>query len=154
MPEEHDPFSDSNSVQPSSNRDVLDRARHEYDAKNYASADHLYEEANRLDSRATTPYRELWAFCKLYVATEAVNKAGWVPPTEAEKEVLAALALCSSPELQRQGKELLRPSRIAALKSAMCRRRDKNGRRWRRRIFALSTTKRKTEPSRWRGWPR
>ena len=129
MPEEHDPFSDSNSVQPSSNRDVLDRARHEYDAKNYASANRLYEEANRLDSRATAPYRELWAFCKLYVATEAVNKAGWVPPTEAEKEVLAALALSSSPELQRQGKELSAPSRIAASKSATCRRKDKNGRR-------------------------
>jgi tetratricopeptide (TPR) repeat protein len=109
MPEEqHDPFADSNSAQPSSSRDVLDRARREYDAKNYVAADRLYEEANRLDSRSIMPYRELWAFCKLYVATEAVNKAGWVPPPEAEKGVLAALALCTSPELQRQGKEMLR----------------------------------------------
>jgi tetratricopeptide (TPR) repeat protein len=107
MPDEHDPFADSNSAAPSSGRDVLERARREYDAKNYAAADRLYEEANHLDSRSTTPYRELWAFCKLYVATEAVNKAGWIPPAEAEKDVLAALALSTSPELQRQGKQLL-----------------------------------------------
>jgi tetratricopeptide (TPR) repeat protein len=106
-PDEHDPFADSNSVPPSSGGDVLERARREYDAKNYPAADRLYEEANRLDSRSIAPYRELWAFCKLYVATEAVNKAGWVPPAEAEKEVLAALALTTSPELQRQGKVLL-----------------------------------------------
>jgi tetratricopeptide (TPR) repeat protein len=109
MPDEHpDPFADSNSTTPSANQNVLERARREYDAKNYESANRLYEEANRVDSRSTAPYRELWAFCKLFVATEALNKAGWVPPAEAEKEVLAALNLSTSPELQRQGKELLR----------------------------------------------
>ncbi|HTU20421.1 MAG TPA: hypothetical protein VMG10_20320 [Gemmataceae bacterium] len=108
MPEEHDPFADSNSVQPSSSRDVLEQARREYDAKNYPSANRLFAQANRLDSRAAAPYRELWAYCKLYVANESVNKAGWVPPAQAEKEVLAALALSTTPEMQRHGKELLR----------------------------------------------
>jgi tetratricopeptide (TPR) repeat protein len=109
MPDEqHDPFADSNSAPASSNRDVLERARRDYDAKNYESANRLYDEANRLDSRAAAPYRELWAFCKLYVATEALNKAGWAAPADAEKEVLAALNLTTSPELQRQAKELLR----------------------------------------------
>jgi tetratricopeptide (TPR) repeat protein len=109
MPEEHpDPFADCNGALASSNQDMLERARREYDSKNYTSANRLYEEANRLDSRSTAPYRELWAFCKLYVATEALNKAGWIPPSETEKEVLAALNLSTSPELQRQGKELLR----------------------------------------------
>lgn len=111
MPDEHDPFSDSNSVQTSAGSDALERARREYDAKNYDAADRLYEEANRLDSRSIGPYRELWAFCKLYVATEAVNKASWSPPAEAEKTVLAALALSTSPQLQQQGKELLRAIR-------------------------------------------
>ncbi len=108
MPDERDPFADSNSAQPSSVGEVLERARREYDGKNYSAANRLYEEANRLDSRAVAPFRELWAFCKLYVATEAVNKAGWVPPPDAEKEVLAAVALSTAPELQRQGKQLLR----------------------------------------------
>ncbi|SRR5579875_575227 len=106
--EPYDPFADSNSAPASSNQDLLERARRDYDAKNYESANRLYEEANRLDSRSTAPYRELWAFCKLYTATAAVNKAGWVPPAEAEKEVLAALNLSTSLELQRQAKELLR----------------------------------------------
>jgi tetratricopeptide (TPR) repeat protein len=107
-PEDDNPFADSNSVEASSSQGVLDRARREYDARNYAKADRLYQEANHLDSRAAAPYRELWAFCKLYVVTEKVNKSGWFPPTEAEKEVLEALNLCTSPEMQRQGKELLR----------------------------------------------
>jgi tetratricopeptide (TPR) repeat protein len=109
MPDEHpDPFADSNSAPAASNRDVLERARREYDAKNYDSANRLYDEANRLDSHGTVPYRELWAYCKLYVANESLNKAGWIPPAEAEKEVLAALNLSTSPELQRQGKQMLR----------------------------------------------
>jgi tetratricopeptide (TPR) repeat protein len=109
MPDEHpDPFADSNSGSTSSNNDLLDRARRDYDAKKYESANRLYEEANRLDGRSTAPYRELWAFCKLYVATEALNKAGWAAPAEAEKEVLAALNLTTSQELQRQSRELLR----------------------------------------------
>jgi hypothetical protein len=109
MPDERDPFADSNrSVQPSSPRATLDRARQEYENKNYESANRLFEEANQRDSRSIAPYRELWAFCKLYVATEAVNKAGWTPPQRAENEVLAALALSTSPTLQRQGKDLLR----------------------------------------------
>lgn len=109
MPDERqDPFDDSNSAPASSNRDLLERARRDYDAKKYESANRLYDEANRLDGRSTEPYRELWAFCKLYVATEALNEAGWAAPTEAEKEVLAALNLSTSPELQRQGKQLLR----------------------------------------------
>lgn len=108
MPDEHDPFADSNHAPNSVGGDVLERARHEYDAKNYEAADRLYEEANRLDSRSIGPYRELWAFCKLYAATESVNKAGWTPPAEAEKTVLAALSLSKSPQLQQQGKELLR----------------------------------------------
>jgi tetratricopeptide (TPR) repeat protein len=109
MPDERDPFADSNSnATPSTASDVLERARRAYDGKDYESANRLYEEANRLDSRSIAPYRELWAFCKLYVVTEAVNKAGWNPPDHAEKEVLAALALSTSPRLQHQGKELLR----------------------------------------------
>ncbi len=108
MPDERDPFDDSNSsVHSPSRRDKIDQARRAYEAKNYDAANHLYEEANRLDSRSTAPYRELWAFCKLYAATEAVNKSGWSPPPQAEKEVLEALALSTSPELQRQGKALL-----------------------------------------------
>lgn len=108
MPDDHDPFADSNSKQAAAGNDLLEQARREYDAKNYDAADRLYEEANRRDGRSTGPYRELWAFCKLYLATEAVNKAGWTPPAEAEKYVLAALALSTSPQLQQQGKELLR----------------------------------------------
>lgn len=109
MPDEQsDPFADSNSTQKSAESDLLDQARREYDAKNYEAANRLYEEANRRDSRSIGPSREFWAYCKLYLATEAVNKAGWSPPAEAEKNVLAALALSTSEQLQRQGKELLR----------------------------------------------
>ena len=111
MPEEHDPFADSNKVQPSSNDNVLERARREYDGKNYVAANRLFEEANRLDGRAVAPYRDLWAFCKLYLVTDAVNKGSWTLPTDAEKETLAALALNASPQLQLQGKELLRAIR-------------------------------------------
>jgi tetratricopeptide (TPR) repeat protein len=110
MPEEHDPFADANSASPSQPqvRELLDRARHEFDHKSYVSANRLYEEANRLDAQATAPYRDFWAFCKLYAVTDAVNKAGGVPPSDAEKEVLAALALSASPQLERHGKDLLR----------------------------------------------
>jgi tetratricopeptide (TPR) repeat protein len=112
MPDESDPFADGNtSAQPSTVREKLDRARQEYNSKNYESANRLYEEANGLDGRAILPFRELWAFCKLYVATAAVNQAGWNPPERAEKEVLAALTLSTSPQLQQQGKELLRAIR-------------------------------------------
>jgi tetratricopeptide (TPR) repeat protein len=117
MPEEpDDPFAEHNraaaspvggtGVSPAG--EVLDRARRAFESKDYASANRLYEEANRLDSHGTAPYREPWAFCKLHAVIKAVNKAGWNPPDDAEKETLAALALCTSPELQRQGKELLR----------------------------------------------
>jgi tetratricopeptide (TPR) repeat protein len=108
MPDERDPFADSNSPAASSGGDVLDRARREYEAKNYETANRLFEVANRQDSRSTAPYREMWAYCKIYIATDAANKSGWEPPAEAEKEVLAALALSQSSQLQCQGKELLR----------------------------------------------
>lgn len=114
MPEEPDPFSDGNSAPPPAPKassqvgDLLARAKQDFDRKDYAGANRLYEEANRLDGHALAPYRELWAFCKLCCATEAVNKAGWTPSAEAEKEILAALALTASPQLQRQGKEILR----------------------------------------------
>ncbi|HWG43836.1 MAG TPA: hypothetical protein VN688_13750 [Gemmataceae bacterium] len=108
MPEEHDPFADANSVQPAPIRDLLDRAKQAFDKKDYAAANRLYDEANRLDNHATAPFREFWAFCKLSSVTEDVNKAGWTPPVNAEKEVLGALALTSSPQLERHGKEMLR----------------------------------------------
>lgn len=110
MPEEHDPFADANSAPPAPPqvRELLDRARQEFERKNYASANRLYEEANRIDGQAAAPFRDFWAFCKLYAVTDAVNKAGGVPPSDAEKEVLAALALSASPQLERHGKDLLR----------------------------------------------
>jgi hypothetical protein len=108
MPDEHDPFADRNAVQPGQVRDLLDQARREFDQKNYAAANRLYEQANRMDPRATTPFREFWAFCKLYAVTDAVNKAGWQPPADADKEVLAALALTASPQLEHHGKDMLR----------------------------------------------
>jgi tetratricopeptide (TPR) repeat protein len=108
MPEENDPFAERNKLSTSSVSDVLDRAKRAYDSKDYAAADKLYAEANRCDRNSVTTHRDLWAFCKLYVATDAINKAGWEPPEQSEKEVLAALALTSTAELQRQGKELLR----------------------------------------------
>jgi hypothetical protein len=108
MPEERDPFADTNSVPPQQTRDLLDRARQEFERKNYADANRLYEQVNRLDAHATAPFRDFWAFCKLYSVTDAVNKAGGVPPADAEKEVLAALALSTSPQLERHGKDMLR----------------------------------------------
>ena len=108
MPDEHDPFAETNRAPSASASDVLDRAKREYDSKNYAAANKLYEEANRLDGHAVAPFRELWAYCKLHVATETVNKSRWTPPADIEKEVLAALALTSSPELENQGKLILR----------------------------------------------
>jgi tetratricopeptide (TPR) repeat protein len=108
MPDEQDPFADNNGVQQPPLRDLLDRAKQAFDKKDYAAANRLYEEANRLDQRATAPFREFWAFCKLSRVTEDVNKAGWTPPADAEKEVQEALALTSSPQLKRHGKEMLR----------------------------------------------
>jgi tetratricopeptide (TPR) repeat protein len=112
MPEEHDPFADSNSAQPSGVRDLLDRARQEFDRKNYTAANRLYEQANRLDNGAIAPYRDFWAFSKLYSVTDAVNKSGGTAPADAEKEVLAALALTASPQLERHGKDLLRALKV------------------------------------------
>lgn len=116
MPEEPDRFSADISAPLSSSGgkassqvgDLLARAKQEFDRKDYVAANRLYDEANRADNHALTPYRELWAFCKLCCVTDEVNKSGWSPPTEAEKEILAALALTDSPQLQRQGKEMLR----------------------------------------------
>jgi tetratricopeptide (TPR) repeat protein len=108
MPEETDPFADTNKAPLAGNNSLLDRARREFDGKNYAAANRLFEEANRLDGKSLAPYRELWAYSKLSVAAEALNKGGWLAPPEAEKETLAALNLSTSPELQRQGKEMLR----------------------------------------------
>jgi len=115
MPEEPDPFSDSNSAPPPPSggaqqpqgRDLLTRARQEFDRKDYAAANRLFEQANQIDNHAVAPFRELWAFCKLCGVTDAVNKAGWAPPADAEKEVLAALAMTASPQLDRQGREML-----------------------------------------------
>jgi tetratricopeptide (TPR) repeat protein len=107
MPEEPDPFAESNKAQPTANDTALGRARREFEGKNYAVANRLFDEANREDSRAVAPFRDLWAYSKLSVANEALNKGGWTPPAEVEKETLAALTLTQSPELQRQGKQLL-----------------------------------------------
>jgi hypothetical protein len=111
MPDEHDPFADSNSAQPSGVRDLLDRARQEFDRKNYTAANRLYEQANRLDNGAIAPYRDFWAFSKLYSVTDAVNKGG-TAPADAEKDVLAALALTASPQLEHHGKDLLRALKV------------------------------------------
>lgn len=113
MPDEQDPFADSNSAQkPSGVQELLDRARQEFDHQNYAAANRLYEQANRLDGRATAPYRDFWAFSKLYSVTDAVNKAGGAAPADAEKEVQAALALTASPQLEHHGKDLLRALKV------------------------------------------
>jgi hypothetical protein len=101
------PSSAGNAQQPSQARDLLARAKQAFDKKDYAGANRLFEQANQVDNRAVAPCHELWAFCKLYGVTEAVNKAGWAPPADAEKEVLAALALTVSPQLERQGKAML-----------------------------------------------
>lgn len=111
MPEDPDPFADGNTAQPASHEKALERARREFEGKNYVAANRLFDEANRIDAPAVEPYRDLWAFCKLYVVTETMNKSGWTPPVDAEKETLAALNLSSSAELQRQGKDLLRAIR-------------------------------------------
>jgi tetratricopeptide (TPR) repeat protein len=108
MPDERDPFADSNSVQPREVREVLDQAKQEFDRKNYAAANRLFEQAHRLDSRAVAPYCDLWAHGKLYAVVEATNKAGGTPPADAEREVLAALALTLSPKLEQYGKGILR----------------------------------------------
>ncbi len=108
MPDDADPFADSNSAASPPARDLLDRARQEFERKNYAAANRLFEEANHLDAHATTPFRDFWAFCKLYAVTDTVNKADGTPPTDAEKEILAALALTASPQLERHGKDMLR----------------------------------------------
>jgi tetratricopeptide (TPR) repeat protein len=108
MPDETDPFADGNKAQAAAHDTVLDRARREFEGKHYADANRLFEEANRLDSGSVTPLRDLWAYSKLSVATEALNKSGWPPPADAEKETLAALALSTTPSLQNHGKELLR----------------------------------------------
>jgi tetratricopeptide (TPR) repeat protein len=107
-PDDRDPFADGNSTQPQQVREVLDRAKQEFDRKNYAAASRLFEQAHRIDPRAIAPYCDLWAHCKLYVVVEAINKSGGAPPAEADKEVLAALALTTSPQLERYGKDILR----------------------------------------------
>ncbi len=108
MPDEPDPFADESKTRTATKDSPLDRARHEFEGKNYAAANRLFDEANRVEPQSVTPYRELWAYCKLSMATELLNKSGWPPPADAERETLAALSLSTSTELQRQGKELLR----------------------------------------------
>jgi tetratricopeptide (TPR) repeat protein len=108
MPDDHDPFADGNSAQPGEVREALDRAKQEFDRKNYAAANRLFEQAHRLDPRALAPYGDLWAHGKLYAVVEATNKSGGTPPANAEKEILAALALTVSPKLEQYGKDILR----------------------------------------------
>ncbi len=76
MPDEGDPFADSNSPQPADVRELLDRAKQEFDRKNYAAANRLFEHAHRLDPRAPAPYGDLWAHGKLHAVVVATNKAG------------------------------------------------------------------------------
>ncbi len=143
MPEEHDPFADSNGVQPSQLREVLERTRQEFDRKNYVSANQLYAQANRIDPHATAPFRDFWAFCKLYNVTDAVNKAGSAPAGEPEKEVLAALALTASPRLERTARTC-----SARFRCATRRRGTRIGPRPRPRTSGSFTTSRASWPSR------
>ena len=126
MPDEDDPFADGNSAQPVEVREVLDRAKQEFDRKNYAAANRLFEQAHRLDPRALAPYGDLWAHGKLYAVVEATNKAGGTPPANAEREVLTALALTMSPKLEQYGKEILRTIQDRRIEVRHIPARDKN----------------------------
>jgi hypothetical protein len=105
--EEPDPFSDENSLQHQQARDALSRAAEEFRNKHYPEAAKLYDQADRIDHKSsTTADHEAWAYCKLFVVNDTLNRPDGAAAPELEKEVRLALSL--APKLDGVGADLLR----------------------------------------------
>lgn len=102
-----DPFHPSNRLEGRPPTSLLAQAQQEWQAKRYETALRYYEQAHQADPRSTDPYRDQWAYCKLYAVMRHLNQPSAGSPSlpQLEQEVRAALALSS--RLESEGKYIL-----------------------------------------------
>jgi tetratricopeptide (TPR) repeat protein len=104
---DEDPFDASNSVQNQRAVELLDRAERAYAARRFEEAGSLFEQAYRSEPNATRDSRGRWAYCKLFVVAEQLNKLETPVETDLEQEVRTALSMAPR-EMDSFGKDLLK----------------------------------------------
>jgi tetratricopeptide (TPR) repeat protein len=104
-----DPFDASYQATPAPGKapSLLAQAEAEYARRRYGEAWKFYEEAHKVDRKATQGCQDRWAYCKLHRVVEQMNDTAaptcdW---TGLEREVRTAMAL--APNLEKAGKRLL-----------------------------------------------
>jgi hypothetical protein len=100
-----DPFAESNGAARRA-RGLLERAERAFQDGGYDAAGRLYAQAERAEPGCAAGCQERWAYCKLYVVAEALNRPGaGGAPAELEREVRQALRM--APRLERVGQGLI-----------------------------------------------
>ena len=87
---------------------LIERATQDFIAKRYAEAAKSYEQAHKLDAAATQACQEQWAYCKMFVVSDALRHAPVNGPSaqDMEREINQAIAM--TPKLEAFGKTLLK----------------------------------------------
>jgi hypothetical protein len=105
--DEPDPFAEGNSVAAHKARALIAQADQAYAEKKYESANRLYAQANETMPAATAAYRERWAYCKLYVVGQTINREGSEVTGAADLEREVKQAQKMTPKVEAFGNKLL-----------------------------------------------
>jgi hypothetical protein len=101
-----DPFSPGN-VKQNPAPALLERARQEWDKRQYAAAGRFFEKAHEADPNSTNGCREEWGYCKISTIQQQLSQPSGdpLPYRQMEQEVRAAMAM--APQLKGKGEDLL-----------------------------------------------
>ncbi len=103
--QDDDPFSSANGAHQRGQM-YLVKAERAYEERNYEAAARLYQHAERVEPGCVALSQERWAYCRLYVVAQELNRPSGVrTPSELEQEIRQALRM--APRLERFGQGLL-----------------------------------------------
>lgn len=106
---DEDPFADANIRKKNDQAvQVIQQADAAFGAKAYEAALKLYEQAHSQDRECTTGCLDRWAYCKLFLVVQRLNRDGTNPGPAHELEQEIRQAMSMSPKMESFGKDLLR----------------------------------------------
>jgi hypothetical protein len=105
---EDDPAADMKRKGAAEAAALVERATQEFVNKHYPEAGRYYEEAHKLDAAATGACHEQWAYCKMFVASEAIRHGPLAAGAAADLERDIRQAMAMTPKLESFGKTLLK----------------------------------------------
>jgi len=109
LPPPPDPFAESNSRKVHEARAELEQAEKLFQSQQYAEAGALYLKANDAAPEVVVEARERWAYCKIHVVVDRLNRND--KPIEKEEwpvlETQVRYAMAMTPKLEKYGETLL-----------------------------------------------